>query len=88
MLGVVGNGNGVFVPEVSFNEGIQIAIHYGSDVGCFVSSAYVFDKLVRMEDVVAYLLSPIRLYRVSPYLLYLRRPLLLRYHQQLRFQPA
>lgn len=85
---LIGHGLGVFVSKIGFNKRIQLTIHYRDNISGLIPSPHIFDQLVRVEHIVPYLLPPIRLHRVSPYLLYLTRPLLHRNHQQLRLQTA
>jgi len=79
---------GELIPEVRFDKGVEFTIHDASDVRSFAPRPDVLDELVRVEDVVAYLLPPFRLHHVATDLLDLRCTLFLCDHQQLRFEPT
>ena len=44
--------------EVGLHERVQVAVHYGLDLGSLVVRAQVLDQLVRHENMGPYLVAP------------------------------
>lgn len=78
----------ILVFEVSFDEWFQFSIHYRRNIRSLASCSQILDKLVWMEDVVAYLLPPFCLHSIPSYLLDFGCPLLFSYDEQFGLQAA
>ena len=78
LLHLFASGEIVPVSQLSFNKAIKcISVHDSAYIRCLKARPNILDHLVRMEDIVADLLAPVRLDSVPLDVLYLLQLLLL-----------